>query len=117
MYVAPTNAKYEGSEFKLLPKDPKNPTKFQPSTSGYPAGNWFDVDTNMLWIVVKGGEAIDIRTMPVIQVIAPSYFVIVDVTNDRGLRVCNSGGFKLEKLKGKMGISLEFNARKGILSI
>ena len=53
---------------KFLTKDPADPTKFVPTTSMNPGANWFDMDTKMLYITVKGGEPIDIRTTPVIQV-------------------------------------------------
>lgn len=68
LYIAPTNGRYQGGQFDLLPKDPNNPDRFKPSMDGYNAGNWFDSDSKLLYLVIKGDESIDIITTPVIQV-------------------------------------------------
>ena len=68
VYISPTNAYFEGSDMKFLSKDDSNPTKFHPQLDSYYAANWFDLDTNLLYIVIKGSEPVDIITTPVIQV-------------------------------------------------
>ena len=68
--MTPENAGFVGGEFKMLSKDQKNPDKFKPSITGSPGANWFDQDTNMLWITIKGKEPIDIITTAVIQVLS-----------------------------------------------
>ena len=67
-FVVPENARFVGSEYKMLSKDVNNPDKFKPSLSGNAGSNWFDHDFNMLWIVLKGKEPIDIITTAVVQV-------------------------------------------------
>ena len=67
-YIEPTNAYKVGSELKFKAKDRTNPTKFIPSVNADAGTNWFDIDTNLIYIVVTGTEPIDIRTTPVVQV-------------------------------------------------
>lgn len=53
-------------------KDRENPKKYIPILNGYPGGNWFDSETNLLYVVVKGDDPVDILTTPVIQVVMQS---------------------------------------------
>ena len=76
-YIEPTNAYKVGSELKFKAKDRTNPTKFVPSVNADPGTNWFDIDTNLIYIVVKGTEPIDIRTTPVVQVVFYSFAKMV----------------------------------------
>ena len=59
---------YRDGELEFLPKDSTNPTKFLPVFEEHSASNWFDADTNLLYVLVKGGEPIEIRVAPVVQV-------------------------------------------------
>ena len=68
LYIAPTNAQYNGNDIDFLPKDENEVDKYHPSMESHPAANWFDSDTKRLWLIVKGREPIDIVTTPVIQV-------------------------------------------------
>lgn len=69
LYINPTNAKLSGEEFTLKAKDPSLPNdQFEPKLSSFSGANYWDRDTNLLYVVVRGSEPIDIRTSPVIQV-------------------------------------------------
>ena len=69
LYINPTNAKLSGEDFQLSRKKPSLPNdQFEPKLSSFSGANYFDRDTNLLYIVVRGSEPIDIRTTPVIQV-------------------------------------------------
>ena len=68
IYIAPENGRFVGGKLKFLSKDQNDPDKYQPPMNGHPAANYLDPDTNMLWILIKGNEAIDIVTTAVVQV-------------------------------------------------
>jgi hypothetical protein len=69
LYINPTNARLSGEEFTLKRKDPNLPNdQFEPQLSSFSGANYWDRDTNLLYVVVRGSEPIDIRTSPVIQV-------------------------------------------------
>jgi len=51
-----------------LPKDASDPTKYIPQMDGYNAANWFDDDTQLLYVVIKGSDPIELKVQPVIQV-------------------------------------------------
>lgn len=69
VYILPTNGKYQGEDFELLPKDPTKPAdQYLPTLNGNPGLNYFDSDEKFLYVVVKGPEFIEIRTTSVIQV-------------------------------------------------
>ena len=68
IYIAPENGRFVGGKLKFLSKDKNDPNKFEPPMNGHPAANYLDSDTNMLWIVIKGREPVDIVTTAVVQV-------------------------------------------------
>uniref|UniRef100_A0A7M5XJA2 G8 domain-containing protein n=2 Tax=Clytia hemisphaerica TaxID=252671 RepID=A0A7M5XJA2_9CNID len=67
LYIAPTNGEYSGSSFNLLPKNPNNPDEFKPTMSSYNGANWFDDDTQLLYVIIKGDEPVELKVQPVIQ--------------------------------------------------
>jgi len=68
LYIAPNNGVYRNGELEFLAKDSTNPTKFWPSFGDFGASNWLDLDSNLLYVLVKGGEPIEIHVAPVVQV-------------------------------------------------
>jgi hypothetical protein len=69
LYINPTNARLSGEEFTLERKDPNLPNdQFEPQLSSFSGANYWDRDTNLLYVIVRGSQPIDIRTTPVIQV-------------------------------------------------
>jgi len=68
VYISPNNAVYKGKNVDFLSKDQSAPGKFIPKISGHGGGNWFDLDTNLLYVVIKGNDVIDLIKAPVIQV-------------------------------------------------
>ena len=69
IYIAPTNADYSGGDVSFLePKDGEPADMYVPDLSGISGSNWFDVKTNLLHVVVKGGDVIDLVEAPFIQV-------------------------------------------------
>lgn len=68
LYISPTNGEYKGSSFNLLPKDPNAPEKWKPTFDSYNGANWFDDDAQLLYVVIKGDEPIELLVQPVLQV-------------------------------------------------
>lgn len=69
VYVYPTNAKLDKQNFGYKEKDPKLPDdQFEPPLSSISGANYYDRKSQLLYVVVKGNVALDIRTAPVIQV-------------------------------------------------
>ena len=68
VYISPNNAVYKGKHIEFQSKDPSAPDQFIPKLSGHAGGNWFDLDTHLLYVVVKGEEVVDLVKAPVIQV-------------------------------------------------
>ena len=69
VYILPTNGRYKGTEFELLPKDPTRlADQYVPKLDGNPGLNYFDSTEKVLYVVVKGPKFIEIRTTNVIQV-------------------------------------------------
>ena len=68
LYISPTNGEYKGSSFNLLPKDPDAPEKWKPTLESYNGANWFDDDAQLLYVVIKGEEPIELLVQPVLQV-------------------------------------------------
>ena len=65
----PTNAKLDKQNFGCKEKDPKLPDdQFEPPLSSISGANYYDRKSQLLYVVVKGNVALDIRTAPVIQV-------------------------------------------------
>ncbi|XP_022097673.1 fibrocystin-L-like isoform X1 [Acanthaster planci] len=69
-YVTPTNADYSTGEFTWKAKDPSLPAdQYNPSvTSNVHGENYFERDTQTLWLLVKGPVPVEIRTTAVIMV-------------------------------------------------
>ena len=69
VYILPTNGKYQGTDFELLPKDPTKPAdQYIPKLDGNPGLNYFDSTEKILYVVMKGSEFVEIRTTSIIQV-------------------------------------------------
>ena len=84
LYINPTNAKLSGEEFTLKRKDPNLPNdQFEPQLSSFSGANYWDRDTNLLYVVVRGSEPVDIRTTPVIQVFSFIYLYINKANKQR----------------------------------
>ena len=76
VYILPTNGRYRGTEFELLPKDPTKPAdQYAPKLNGNPGLNYFDNTEKYLYIVVKGPDFIEIRTTNVVQVWSIFYII------------------------------------------
>ncbi|XP_071793632.1 fibrocystin-L-like isoform X1 [Asterias amurensis] len=69
-YVTPNNADFSSGEFTWKAKDPSLPAdQYNPSvSSGIYGENYFDRDTQTLWMLIKGPVPIEIRTTAVIMV-------------------------------------------------
>ena len=79
-YILPTNGKYVGTNFELLPKDPTKPAdQFVPKLDGNPGLNYFDSIEKYLYVVVKGPEFIEIRQTNVIQVFNMTFLSILQI--------------------------------------
>ena len=58
-----------GETFTLKRKDPALPDdQFEPQLDMFSGANYWDRDTHLLYVIVRGTQPIDIRTSPVIQV-------------------------------------------------
>ncbi len=69
VYIYPTNAKLDEQNFSYKKKDPKLPDdQFEPELSSISGANYYDRESQLLYVVVKGNVAVDIRTAPVVQV-------------------------------------------------
>ena len=69
VYMYPTNAKLDEQNFSYKKKDPSLPDdQFEPSLSSISGANYYERESQLLYVVVKGNIAVDIRTAPVIQV-------------------------------------------------
>lgn len=65
----PTNAKLGQQNFSYKKKDPNLPDdQFEPTLSSISGANYYDRESQLLYVVVKGNVAVDIRTAPVVQV-------------------------------------------------
>ena len=69
VFINPTNAKLEGSSFTLTPT-PVGAAEdyFYPPLTSYSGSNYFDREKSTLFLVVRGSEPVEIRTVPAIQV-------------------------------------------------
>lgn len=69
VYIYPTNARLGAKQFSYKQKDPSLPDdQFEPSLTSIGGANYYDRDKQLLYVVVRGSAAVDIRTAPVIQV-------------------------------------------------
>lgn len=69
VYMYPTNAKLDQQNFSYKKKDPNLPDdQFEPTLSSISGANYYERKSQLLYVVVKGSVAVDIRTAPVIQV-------------------------------------------------
>ena len=69
IYVYPTNARLDLKHFAYKQKDASLPdNQFEPPLSSISGANYYDRDSHLLYVVVKGSVAVDIKTAPVIQV-------------------------------------------------
>ena len=68
LYVVPKNGLYQGTDYRIVPKDPNNPTKFIPTLNENPGLNYFDDDEKLVYVLLKGSEPIDLRMTSVVQV-------------------------------------------------
>ncbi|CAH1775752.1 unnamed protein product [Owenia fusiformis] len=68
LFIWPTNSKLKDGKFKLIAKDPLKPNnQFVPDLSSQVSGlNWMDSDLQTLYVLVRGPDPIEIRTMPVV---------------------------------------------------
>ena len=65
----PTNAKLDQQNFSYKKKDPTLPDdQFEPTLNSISGANYYERKSQLLYVVVKGSVAVDIRTAPVIQV-------------------------------------------------
>ena len=65
----PTNAKLDQQNFSYKKKDPNLPNdQFEPTLTSNSGANYYDRESQLLYVVVKGNVAVDIRTAPVVQV-------------------------------------------------
>ena len=65
----PTNAKLDQQNFSYKKKDPNLPEdQFEPTLTSNSGANYYDRESQLLYVVVKGNVAVDIRTAPVVQV-------------------------------------------------
>ncbi|KAK3740701.1 hypothetical protein QZH41_019065 [Actinostola sp. cb2023] len=79
LYMYPTNADLAAGQFKL--KDiPSGAAKdyYYPPLSSISGSNYFDDDSNTLFVIVRGPEPVDIHTSPVVQIILSVQTVTVD---------------------------------------
>ncbi|XP_048585401.1 fibrocystin-L isoform X2 [Nematostella vectensis] len=68
VYLYPTNADLKANGYALKKKDPKLPhDQFEPPLSSISGANYYDRRTQTMMVVLRGGEPVDIRTMPIIQ--------------------------------------------------
>ena len=71
IFIFPTNAEFQGSDFTLLPIPPGAPDDyFEPPLSSSGGANYFDRERATLFVILRGADPVDIRVMPVIQVIS-----------------------------------------------
>lgn len=69
VYMYPTNAKLNLNNFGYKKRNPNLPDdQFQPQISSVSGTNYYDRESQLLYVVVKGNVAVDVRTAPVIQV-------------------------------------------------
>lgn len=69
VYIYPTNAKLDQQNFSYKKKDPNLPNdQFEPTLTSNSGANYYDRESQLLYVVVKGNVAVDIRAAPVIQV-------------------------------------------------
>ena len=69
VYIYPTNAKLHQQKFSYKRKDPKLPDdQFEPAVGSISGANYYDRESQLLYVVVKGSVAVDIRTAPVVEV-------------------------------------------------
>jgi len=67
-FIYPTNADIKASGYTLKKKDPSLPSdQFEPALTSISGSNYFDSESRLLYVVVRGGLPVDIRTMPIIQ--------------------------------------------------
>jgi hypothetical protein len=68
--VVPTNADYSTGEFTWKAKDPSEPAdQYLPKVDDTVFGkNYFDRDTMMQWVLIRGSEPVEIHTTAVIMV-------------------------------------------------
>lgn len=66
----PTNADMNGGRMDLKPVPDGKPKDFwYPQLADISGSNYFDIDQNTLYFVVKGSTPVDIRTAAVVQVL------------------------------------------------
>ena len=69
VYMYPTNAKLNLNNFGYKKRNPNLPDdQFEPQISSVSGTNYYDRESQLLYVVVKGNVAVDVRTAPVIQV-------------------------------------------------
>lgn len=69
VYIYPTNAKLDQQNFSYKKKDPNLPNdQFEPTLTSNSGANYYDRESQLLYVVVKGNVAVDIRAAPVVQV-------------------------------------------------
>ena len=68
VFIAPLNAQYNGPNLEYLEPDAATPDQYKPEVSGMSGSNWFDAEKNLLFVVVKGDDVIDLVEVPFVQV-------------------------------------------------
>lgn len=66
--VIPMNGVMKNGELNRLPNDPNNPERYRPTFSNEPGANWFDTQTSILYLLLKGDAEIIVKTQNVILV-------------------------------------------------
>ena len=79
----PTNAELSGEDFKTLPVPKGAPEDYyEPPLSSHSGANYFDRTSSSLFVVIRGSEPVEIRTVQVIEVKCVPHYRIL-----RGLSV------------------------------
>lgn len=75
MFINPTNGQLGGAEFTLQPKPAGAPDDyFVPPLTSHSGANYYDRSLSTLFVIVRGPEPVEIRVVPVIQVIKLPFY-------------------------------------------
>ncbi|XP_073714530.1 fibrocystin-L [Misgurnus anguillicaudatus] len=67
-FVAPTNAQWNSAHTDYTPLEPTYPGEYLPNFNSDHGSNFFDPDYNMLYILLRGSQPVQIRTSAVLFV-------------------------------------------------
>nr|XP_055075127.1 fibrocystin-L-like [Misgurnus anguillicaudatus] len=65
-FVGPTNAQWNAAHTDYTPLNPTYPGQYLPSLNADHGSNFFDPDYNMLYILIRGSQPVQIRTSPLL---------------------------------------------------